>query len=232
MLSNRKTISYIFKFLCFFALFTSHLKQFELYATSIESANSYRKSFTLEEFQALHISGKFEIEVNIEKKQSLTIEAERDYLDSLNIQVKNKVLYVVPNSTQKNFWPWKKDKAIIKISVNKLSAVELMGSSQFFLHNIAAHHFKISASGATKLDLAGNVEFLKVDVSGATEVKAFKLKAKHIDIRAMDACDVEVFAKKSVKVSASGASNVTYKGNAIIAKQRISGISSLKKKNS
>jgi len=70
----------------------------------------------------------------------------------------------------------------------------------------------IEAQGASKIDLRGTCETLKINGFGASDIKASELKAKNADIHLSGASHADVFASESLNAEAFGASNINCKG--------------------
>ena len=83
-------------------------------------------------------------------------------------------------------------------------------------------------SGASETTLRGKAENFDIELSGASDLQAEKLKTKHTSVDISGAGNAKVFAKKTLKVEVSGAGSVKYKGNPKITKD-ISGAGSVTK---
>ena len=105
--------------------------------------------------------------------------------------------------------------------------IDLSGASDFFgavyVDNLIVHQ-----SGSSDVTLKGEVNQLESHLSGASDLKAFSCKVEYLTVHASGACDVEVNVNKEIKASMSGASDIKYKGNAVIKQKAISGASTLK----
>ena len=90
----------------------------------------------------------------------------------------------------------------------------------------------IGQSGASDSKITGSVTNLDIDVSGASDFKGFDLITENCKAEASGASDIRITVNKDLRVNASGASDVEYKGSAMISDFKTSGASSLKKRNS
>jgi hypothetical protein len=108
--------------------------------------------------------------------------------------------------------------------------INLSGSSDF-KGVLKAGNVHLSGSGSSDFSVAGQCTNLRVNVSGASDVKAFDLRADYVDLKASGASDVQITAEKEMKVVASGASKVLYKGGAVIKKIASSRASNIKETN-
>ena len=138
-----------------------------------------------------------------------------------------------------------------QISMPMLSALELSGASkaeftQFesadpfelrvsgaseAMGDIEAGDVTIKVSGASDVRLEGKGRNLLLEVSGASHanLKQFTVQDAAIDISG--ASEVIVHVNGDLNVSASGASDVTYVGNAILGDMETSGASSIQSGN-
>ena len=96
---------------------------------------------------------------------------------------------------------------------------------------IHANAFSAKGSGASSFDIIGAGDDLIVDVSGACSVKMYDYLAKGASVDASGASSVKVNVSDILKVHASGASSIDYKGAASIKDMNSSGASSIKHKN-
>jgi hypothetical protein len=86
---------------------------------------------------------------------------------------------------------------------------------------------ELDCSGASNLYLSGFAEEMTFESSGASELHAYDLETHHCDLDISGASEAQVYAVKSLSVSASGASDVYYKGDPERISQHVSGASSL-----
>ena len=117
-------------------------------------------------------------------------------------------------------------------SKNKLNCtrldLELSGAVRTDLE-ISAGEAKVESSGAVDVTLRGDCRHLDIETSGATEVIAPELVADTCVIETSGASKIDVRAVKELKIEASGASEVTYRGEPEILEIRSSGASEVKK---
>lgn len=89
----------------------------------------------------------------------------------------------------------------------------------------------IEGSGASNLELSGKAEDLSVDISGASNVKLYDLEAKGAIVKAYGASDANVNVSELLKATSSGASNINYKGAAVVKELSTSGASKVRHRN-
>jgi hypothetical protein len=107
---------------------------------------------------------------------------------------------------------------------------DLSGASNFKA-TVQAGAFSVKGSGACDIEVTGSGDDLIVDVSGASSVKMYDYLVKGASIEASGASSVKLNVSDMLKVHATGASSVDYKGSATIKDMKSSGASSVKHRN-
>jgi hypothetical protein len=114
----------------------------------------------------------------------------------------------------------------VKISLPKLSALELSGASRGVASNIKSDKLSLEVSGASKLLISGTVSELHSEVSGASKLEAKGLIADNADVECHGASKAHIHANTSLKIAAGGASQVVYSGTPKVIEES-SGASSI-----
>ena len=107
---------------------------------------------------------------------------------------------------------------------------QLTGASDY-KGEVTANSIDIDGSGASSIELTGNIDDLAIEVSGASSAKLFNLTAKGAILRASGASNISVTVTEILKASASGASDINYKGNPTVKESNTSGASSIRRRN-
>jgi len=105
--------------------------------------------------------------------------------------------------------------------------IELSGASDLDL-NLKASKVKLHSSGASDADLEGTAENISIENTGASDVNAEELEVKKVDVNSSGAGVVTVNVQDELKVKASGASEVFYKGSPSNVTKDVSGASEIK----
>ena len=87
---------------------------------------------------------------------------------------------------------------------------------------------KVDVNGASDIVLKGETKDLSIEASGASGVKCFGLMSENTDVDLSGSSRAEVYGSVKIKASASGASDVYYKGSGALTKDE-SGASSVRK---
>jgi hypothetical protein len=116
-----------------------------------------------------------------------------------------------------------------EIKVPSLS-VKLSGASDF-KGALTVSTLKLDLSGASDVKISGTATVVNIESSGASDVKAYELSTDICTAKASGASDVNITVNKELNAHASGASEIFYKGSAVIKDVQSSGASSIKKRN-
>jgi hypothetical protein len=108
--------------------------------------------------------------------------------------------------------------------------IDLSGASDANLE-LKMPKMTVGMSGASHATLRGQTKDLSIEGSGASHARCFELLSENTDVDVSGASSAEVFASVKINPSASGASNIRYKGNAAIGTKSESGASSIDKVN-
>lgn len=105
----------------------------------------------------------------------------------------------------------------------------LSGGSDF-KGAVEASTLTVQQSGGSDVDISGKATILVVNASGGSDFDGYGLAADNCNIDVQGGSDVQMTANKELIVKASGASDVTYRGNPSVKKLKTSGASSVKSK--
>jgi hypothetical protein len=107
---------------------------------------------------------------------------------------------------------------------------ELSGASNFKA-SVQANALSVKGSGACDIEVAGSGDDLILDVSGASSVKMYDYLVKGASVDASGASSVKVNVSDFLKLNATGASSIDYKGTASIKEMKSSGASSVRRRD-
>ncbi len=113
------------------------------------------------------------------------------------------------------------------ITSDKEVEIDLSGASSVSL-DVKAPKVDIEMSGASNVTLKGETRDVSIEGSGSIDVEALDLLAENVKVDISGASSVKAYASVKLDASLSGASSVRYRGNAAIS-SHTSGASSIKK---
>ena len=84
--------------------------------------------------------------------------------------------------------------------------------------------------GAGDLTMEGEVEDLKINLSGAGKVDTRQLEAQNVDVSISGVGNADVYASDSLRARVSGVGNLDYYGDPEKKKTRVSGLGRINQK--
>ncbi len=202
------------------------------------------RTFNLSGFDKLQMGDAFRIQVRQGGEFSLRATGDRRNLDDLDVYVSNGQLVaryrrprgnrqyetefeiVMPTLTAADF------SAASRSTITGFSSEELVvtlsGASRANV-DARADRGQINLSGASKMTLSGNFKRLIAGASGASELQAFDAPADEADANASGASELRITATNRLSATASGASNIRYRGNPVRLQMNATGASSIRK---
>lgn len=207
---------------------------------------------TVASFDRIKVNGAIAIFLSQGNEQAVAISSEDGkYNNKIETEVRNGELRVFVESGNWNNWNWGNKSLKAYITVTDLNGIEINGASSCKITGllkvrdlnidisgasvvkgeIEAETLSFSLSGASVAEVKGTTVELTVDASGASGFRGFDLSSETADVSASGASGISVNVSKELEASASGVSNIGYKGGAIIKDIDVSGGSSLKKKD-
>lgn len=116
--------------------------------------------------------------------------------------------------------------------VIKVESLDLtLSGASDFKGAVDITELSLNQSGSSDSQVSGRADKVTVNISGASDVKGYDLVADYCEANASGASDIQLTVNKEISIAASGASDVYYKGNAVIKNIRSSGSSSVSRKD-
>ena len=183
---------------------------------------------TCEPFHAIEVSGNIELTLDSDTTKQITVSTQQDYLPNIITKVENGVLhiyseYIVLNRTVNVHVPVDSIQSIKATGACKVTTasslvmpefeLKLTGACQADMDLHVSGLCKIDLTGASQANLSGTSNELKIEGTGACQVRAHDLKAKKADVRVSGASQAEVYASETLEATATGASHIDCKGS-------------------
>ena len=102
----------------------------------------------------------------------------------------------------------------------------LSGSSDFN-GNIEVEVIEVDCSGSSRFNLKGKADVCKISASGSCNFKGYDLTVNKLDCSTSGSSNIQITCNEEIKVSASGASNIYYRGDAKVVSKHTSGASGI-----
>jgi hypothetical protein len=202
-------------------------------------------------FTALNISNAFNVILTQGDTEALAVSAsDKEDVPNIRTAVEGGTLRIWFDDNKK-WWP-KNRKLRVYVSVKNLEFIKASGATDINIEGgLKANNLKLNLSGASDLEglltisgeltaslsgasditITGAAEKVTIDASGASDIKAYDFTATTCNVEASGASSVRITADKEMSVRLSGASSVSYKGNASIKDIKTSGASSISRKS-
>jgi hypothetical protein len=217
--------------------------------TIVKDANAEPRTLQAS-FHAIKVSGGIDLYLSQYETESIAVSAAEDkYIDAIKTVVENGVLKIYYEGT--SGWNMGNRKMKAYVSFKNLNQVQASGASDVTvagsisvpvlrLDLSGASDFKgalnitdltLKISGASDVKVNGSATNIIIESSGASDVKAYDLITENCTAKASGASDINITVNKEMNVTASGASDVFYKGTCVIKSISSSGASTVSRKD-
>lgn len=186
---------------------------------------SGNRTFDLSGFDKLQMGDAFRIQVRQGSEFSLQATGDRRNLDDLDVYVSNGQLVARYRTPRRN----RQYETEFSITMPTLAATDFSGASRSSIAGFEGGELSVRLSGASKMTLSGNFKRLVTTASGASELQAFDAPADEADADASGASELRITATNRLSATASGASNIRYRGNPVRLQMNATGASSIRK---
>lgn len=185
------------------------------------------------DYEAIAVSGWFDVDLVEGEEGKLTIEGESNLLEYIVTEVKNGKL-VLKTEKGVNLKPSNWNSGIrITVPVEQVSSIALSGSGDIvgkktiktdrlstamsgsgdITIDVEASSVDASMSGSGDITFSGRTSDFDATISGSGDIKAFELEADNVNATVSGSADIKVTANKMLKARVSGSGDITYKGN-------------------
>ena len=176
-------------------------------------------------FANVDTSGSFEIEWQ-NGSPALRITTDKNLLPYIENDVSEDTLHL---RTRDHIWPTHGIKIVISSPTR--TGGRIRGAVKLTVKQLSGPIFALQSKGASEVTLAGTVDRLLVDMTGASQLAAAGLQTKTAEISTTGAGDSEVAVSDTLNVAITGAGKVTYSGNPATIKKQITGAGSIHHKD-
>jgi len=111
----------------------------------------------------------------------------------------------------------------IVITSPSLTGAILSGALNFSAAQLTGPTFALQTGGAAKVTMAGKVNRLLADLTGASNLRAAELSADDVELSVTGAGKADVTASNLLRAVITGAGNVSYGGNPKSVEKKITG---------
>jgi hypothetical protein len=206
----------------------------------------------VQNFNGLEVSGAIDVYISQGNEEAVAVSGgDAEAIDRIKTEVKNGVLHIYFDGKGINWKSWNNNKLKAYVTfknVEKLMAsgacnliatqtikvntllIDLSGASDF-KGAVNVSTLAIDISGAANVKISGSATQAKLQSSGASDIKGYDLTIDYCKAETSGASSIRIRVNKELAAEASGASNVYYKGEAVIKAVSSSGGSTIKRQN-
>ena len=215
----------------------------------VNDANAEVRTLT-GSFNKIEISGGIDLFLSQYETESVAVSASSDqYRQNIKTIVEDNTLKIYYdggkqwNTGNKKLKAYVSFKTLEKLNASGASDVQVEGVIQvptLILDMSGASDFKgavkvtnltMELSGSSDVNINGSASVVSIQSSGASDVKGYELVTDICTAKASGASDINITVNKEINAHASGASDIYYKGDAVIKDKHTSGASSVAKKS-
>ncbi len=170
------------------------------------------QSRNLGDFHSVRVSVPAKVFITQGSQQSIQVETHENIVGIVETYVMDGTLRVEIDRNIRNLGTLN-----VYITAPDFQKLSLSGAANLRSEgNLILDDLALSVSGASDIDINGNVDVLTVRSSGASEVRGFSLLTKKVDAKISGAGSLRVTVSEELRVDLSGASNAYYKGQPTI----------------
>lgn len=216
--------------------------------TFVNDANAETRNLS-GSFNNITVSGGIDLYLSQYDNEAVAVSASSvEYIRNIKTIVENNTLRIFFDGGKS--WNTENKKLKVYVSFKRLEKLVASGACDVQVAGmIQMPAFKLDLNGASSFKGAVKVDDLSMDLSGASDVrmngfatavyiqssgasdmKGYELVAEVCTAKASGASDINITVNKELNANASGASDIYYKGDAVIKKKNSSGASSIVKK--
>jgi len=176
------------------------------------------------EFTKIEANGSYTLILNKGEKQEVWVEADREYKEEIDLEVKKNTLKISSNSIKRTsgyivYLSYKNLTSIDASGVIEINGKDKIVTDNFIIESsgassieliLAVKKLSIDISGASELKLSGSADTNYIDISGASDLQAYELKTNYTYVDISGAGCAKVNASEEISGDVSGASDLKY----------------------
>jgi len=205
------------------------------------NGNVITKTFKTSDYDGVKVSGSMDVELISGKEGTITVEAESNVMEYLEIEVKGNRLVIdlkdnINFSTRKGIKVFVPVEQIDQVSLagsgdiysgltlkSETMEVSLAGSGDIKLSS-ESKRLQLNVAGSGDIKMSGRTENLEANVAGSGDISAYELKANNVKASIAGSGDVAVFCNGgSMTASIVGSGDLRYKGKTSTIKKTVMG---------
>jgi len=202
------------------------------------------------DFKAIKVSGGIDLYLSQAAEVAVAVSAsEEKFKEYIKTEIDNGTLRIYYDDGNKN-WSMRNKKLKVYVSFKTLENLNASGACDVmvtgsieasslnmvlsgasdFKGALKVNSLKLDLSGASDVRISGTANTVDIESSGASDVKGYELVTDMCTATASGASDINITVNKEISASASGASDIYFKGAALIKDIHTSGASNVSRK--
>jgi hypothetical protein len=182
------------------------------------SGTEQREARKADAFTEIEAGGVFEVRITVGPEASIEVVGDDNIVPLVQTTVSGDRLHI---ESESNLSP--KLDLVVNITTPSLTRVRCSGAGNIFVQGLKGETFELDGSGASDVELQGEVDTFELELSGASDVDATKLRAKTVEADLSGAGSADIFASESLVAHVSGAGSVRYLGDPANVDKHVSG---------
>lgn len=178
------------------------------------AGETVRRSFELQDFSAIEISGAYDLDVKVGDDYSVTISGHETELARSEVSVRNGALVL---GSRKRLHREKDhdghDSLTATVTLPALDRLTVSGVVDADISGVDAGAFEVNLSGVGEVNIEGRCKRLDARVSGVGELNARALECAEADIALSGMGEASVYAREAAKAEVSGMGEINIYGS-------------------
>ena len=194
------------------------------------------KNFSVNNFSEVAVASGIDLYLTQNGTEAVKVVAHDDLLKNVIVEKNGNTLTIryKDNSGWGRFFKGQSIKAYVNFKT--LTALSASGGSDVFSQapiktdrlnvrasggsdlklDLTARDFQLQASGGSDVTLKGSATNMEIQSSGGSDIKAYEFKAENAKVSSSGGSDANVYVTRALEASASGGSDIHYKGDAAL----------------
>ncbi len=202
---------------------------------------------TTSDYDAVSVSGFFDVELVNGTEGKITLEGESNLLEYVETEVSDDKLKIKVKKGY-NLRVSNGKKLVITVPFKDISSVALSGSGDVYTKNatVKTDRFKMAlsgsgdvimdvdvddltmaVSGSGDMTATGTADSAEIKLAGSGDIHAYKLKAKSADVSLAGSGDIRVYVEDNLRARVAGSGDITYKGRPSKEDTKVAGSGSI-----
>jgi len=170
-------------------------------------------------FNTIDVSGIFEVNIKIGKKERLIVKADSNLLPYIVTKTNRNTLHI---DSSKSICT--ANDLSVEIWTNSIVGLAAAGSNNISISAISSPIFKIVSDGTNEIFLTGTAGHFTAELNGTSDLDGKALKSSRTDVIINGAANAEVYASKHLNAIINGAGDLTCYGHPVSVTKQINGV--------